>query len=317
MAAPILSIAPWTARLSNPDPDFVTLIRLILAASIFLLVIGLGMRATPGEATSFFRHLFHPPYSLVRAVVAMNFVVPIVAAVIASVFGLYQPVKIALVAVSISPVPPILPGKQVKFGGRASYVYGLLVAISLAAIVFVPLSVELLGKLFHRDIHMSFTEMTKLMGTTILLPLAAGILIRMLAPGLARRIAPWVLRVGNLLLLIVLVPLVIASWHGIWSLIGNGTILAIVVVIAIAIAAGQWIGGPDEHDRTALGIVSAMRHPGVALAIGRMNFPDDKLLPAAILLFTLVAAIATTVYGTMRFRRLAGKTTAALAAGAG
>jgi BASS family bile acid:Na+ symporter len=297
--------------------DFAQLIKLALSASILLLVIGLGMRASLAEATSFFRHLFRPPYSLIRAIIAMNFVVPIVAATVAAAFALYPPVKIALVAVSISPVPPILPSKQVRFGGRASYVYGLLVAVSLAAIVFVPLSVELLGRLFHRDVHMSFAEMAKLMGKTILLPLGAGMTIRQLAPGPAVRIAPWVVRIGNLLLIIVLVPLLIASLQGMWFLIGNGTILAMGVVIALAITAGQRIGGPDEHDRTALGIVSAMRHPGVALAIGRMNFPDDKLLPAAILLYTLVAAIVTTVYGKFRLRQLSRSATAATAARAG
>src|SRR5262245_42770293 len=135
--------------------DFAWFVRQALAASILLLVIGLGMRATLTEATSLFREAFHPPYSLLRAVVAMNFVVPIVAASIAAVFDLRPPVKVAIVAMSISPVPPILPGKQLKFGGRHSYVYGLLVAVSLVSIVFVPLSVEVLGRLLDRDVHMS------------------------------------------------------------------------------------------------------------------------------------------------------------------
>jgi BASS family bile acid:Na+ symporter len=34
---------------------------------------------------------------------------------------------------ALSPVPPILPGKQLRFGGRANYVYGLLLAAALSA----------------------------------------------------------------------------------------------------------------------------------------------------------------------------------------
>src|SRR5688572_2757830 len=49
--------------------DFAQLVKAALAASILLLVIGLGMRATFTEATSFFRHMFQPPYSLLRAIV--------------------------------------------------------------------------------------------------------------------------------------------------------------------------------------------------------------------------------------------------------
>jgi BASS family bile acid:Na+ symporter len=99
-----------------------------------------------------------------------------------------------------------------------------------------------------------------------------------------------------------------------WSLIGDGTILVFLVIISVAIMTGHWMGGPDEHDRTALGIVAPMRHPGVALAIGKINFPDEKLLPAAVLLYALVAVIATTVYGKFRLRNLSGRSASARAA---
>ncbi len=279
------------------------LIKLAVAASIPLLVAGMGMRVTFAEATSFFHHVLRPPRSLVRAVLAMNFVVPIMAAAVALAFDLKPPVKVAIVAMSISPVPPILPGKQLKFGGRASYVYGLLVAVSLAAILFVPLSVQVLGWMLHREFHMGFGAIIMVVGRTILVPLCIGLAIGGLAPAAAARIGPWMVRLGNLLLIAALLPLIIALSKGMWLLVGNGTIVAITVVVGIAIAAGHWIGGPDEYDRTALGIVSAMRHPGVALTIGVANFPDDKLVPAGILLFTLVAAITTTLYGKLRLRR--------------
>src|SRR5262245_53301344 len=282
--------------------DFAHLVKLALAGSILFLVVGLGMRATFAEATSLFRHLFQAPHSLLRAIIAMNFVVPIVAATIARVFALPFPIKVAIVAMSISPVPPILPGKQLKFGGRASFVYGLLVAVSLVAILFVPLSVELLGSLFHRDYYIGFADIAFVIGKTILVPLAVGIMVRSFAPDFADRWAPRILQLGNILLITGLLPVIIATWHGMVSLIGDGTIFAILAVVAMAIAAGHWMGGPNDHDRTALGIVSAMRHPGVALAIATRNAPDEKLIPAAIILFALVAVITTTIYGKFRIR---------------
>jgi BASS family bile acid:Na+ symporter len=295
-------------------PDLQGLIKLALSASILLLVLGLGMRATFADATSFFSHLFHSPYSLARAVFTMNFVVPMVAALSAKVFALPLPVNVAMVALSISPVPPILPGKQIKFGGSEKFVYGLLVAVSLAAILLVPLSVELLGSLFHRDVHMSFATMAQLMAKTILVPLVVGMAIQYYVPDLAARIGHWVLRVGNLLLVIAVLPVLISSLSGMWSLIGDGTILVFLLVISVAILAGQWIGGPDEHDRTALAIVSPLRHPGVALAIGTINFPNEKLVPAAVLLYFLLAVILTTIYGKLRLRNLSGRRASAMPA---
>jgi BASS family bile acid:Na+ symporter len=151
---------------------------------------------------------------------------------------------------------------------------------------------------------MSFGQISKFIGGTILLPLGLGVILRKLAPGMTMLAGPWIVRVGNLLLLAALLPILAASAENMWLLIGDGTILAIVITISAAMAAGQWIGGPDEHDRTALGIVSAMRHPGVALAIGTTNFPNNKLIPAAIVLYVLIAVIMTTVYGKLRLRNL-------------
>jgi bile acid:Na+ symporter, BASS family len=111
------------------------LIPLVIQTSILLLVFGLGLHATLEDVT----YLFRRPGLLVRALLAMGVVVPFVAAVLAAVFDLYPPVEIALLLLAVSPVPPILPGKQLKLGGHASYVYGLLVTAALFAIVLVPL----------------------------------------------------------------------------------------------------------------------------------------------------------------------------------
>jgi BASS family bile acid:Na+ symporter len=127
-----------------------------------------------------------------------------------------------------------------------------------------------------------------------------------MAPRVAERIAPLAARVGNLLLLAGLVPILIAMGPAVWSLIGNGTVLAIAAVVVAGLLAGHWLGGPDPDDRTALAIASSMRHPGVALAIARVNFPDEKLVPAAVLLFILVNLIVTLPYGIWRRRARAG-----------
>ena len=282
--------------------DAAQLFQLAITASILLLVFALGMRATFADATSFFRELFLPPHSLVRALLAMNLVVPIIAASVASAFDLKQAVKVALVAMAIAPVPPILPGTQLKSGARASYVYGLLVAVSLTAIVTIPLTIAVLAWLFGRELRIGFADLAKPIGVTIFLPLVAGLTFRSLAPAFAERAAPWVSRLGTALLVAGFVPFVVPVWPVIVALVGNGTILAIAAVVVAAIAVGHGLGGPDPGERTALGIASAMRHPGVALTIARVNFPDNNLVPGAIMLFVVVGAIATTLYAALRQR---------------
>ena len=139
-----------------------------------------------------------------------------------------------------------------------------------------------------------------MVGKTVLVPLAVGILLRHVAPQFADRTGDSMGRFAFALLIVGLLPMLYVALPGMWALIGNGSILTIAAVVVAAVGAGQWIGGPQESDRTALGITSAMRHPGIALAIATSNFPDNHLMPAAILLYVLVAAIVTTIYGKIR-----------------
>ncbi len=108
-----------------------------LQVSIMLTVFSLGLAATFQDAT----YLLRRPALLAKAVLSMDIVMPAIAALIAIMFALPLAVEVALVALAVSPVPPVLYKKQLASGGRMEYVVGLLVAMSLLAIVVVPLAV--------------------------------------------------------------------------------------------------------------------------------------------------------------------------------
>lgn len=294
--------------------DAAHLIRIGVQASILLLVFGLGLHTTPEDTT----YLFRRPGLLVRSLLAMNVVVPFFAAVLAAAFALHPAVEIALLLLAVSPVPPILPGKQLKLGGRSRYVYGLLVAAALCSIVLVPLTIEILGRVFQREVHVAPIVIAKVVFLTVLAPIVAGLVVRHFAPALAERIAPLVTRVGTVLLVAGLLPILVSAWPGIVSLVGNGTLLAIAAVVIVGLIAGYLLGGPDPDDRTALAVASSMRHPGVALAIAHGIFPGEKLILAAVLLFALVNALVTIPYANWskrRHREVAGGVTAEPGAG--
>ncbi|MBS0326628.1 MAG: Na+-dependent transporter [Proteobacteria bacterium] len=282
--------------------DAAQLVKWAVTASLLLIVIGLGLRATFADALSLFRGLFRRPHRLLRSIAAIYGVVPLAAVVVVLVFDVPPPVKVALLAMAISPLPPLLPGKQMKFGGRASHAYGLLVAIALVAIVVAPLAVDVLGWLFRRDLQVGTDAIARTVAMSVLAPLAVGLTVRWRFPGAAERMAPWVTRSGTALLVVAGVLILINAWPAIVSLLGSGAVVAFAVVSVVAVAAGHLLGGPDPAGRTVLAIASPMRHPGVALVIARATFPDDSLAPAAILLFLLVGVVVTSVYGKLRLR---------------
>jgi BASS family bile acid:Na+ symporter len=277
-----------------------TLIPLVLKVSIALNVIGLGLNASPQDAT----YLFRRPHQLLRSLLAMNVVMLLCAAALAINFDLHRAVKIALVALAVSPIPPMLPKKTLKAGGEASYTIGLLVAAALLAIVFVPVAVELLGRAFGTPSHMSPGAVALLVLMTVLVPLVVGIAVQSLAATFAARIARPISLVATVLLIASAFPVLFTAWPTIVSLTGNGTILALAAFVVVGLAVGHLLGGPDPEDRTVLALATASRHPGVALAIAHANFPEQQLVLAAVLLYLLVSAIVSLPY--LAWRRRAG-----------
>ena len=69
-------------------------------------------------------YLVRRPSLLARSLFAMFVVMPILAVVLVRVLELRQSLEIALVALAISPVPPLLPKKQDTAGGEAAYALG-------------------------------------------------------------------------------------------------------------------------------------------------------------------------------------------------
>jgi bile acid:Na+ symporter, BASS family len=264
-----------------------------------LIVLSFALLATWHDATS----LLSKPSQLLRSLLAMNVLLPLFAAASVAVFALRPPVAIALLALSVSPVPPFLPQKQLKLVERQEYVYGLLATTSLLSIVLAPLTIVLIGFAFSRKVSIEPVAIGRIVALTVLIPFALGLIIRRLRPTIALRASPLASRAGIVLLVAAFVPVIITMWPAMISLIGDGTLLAIVAFIVVGLALGHLLGGPEPDDRTALALATATRHPGVALVIAAGSFPDEKLVAPALLLYLLVGAIASAPYVRWRKRR--------------
>ena len=266
--------------------------------SLILIVVALGMRSTWADATS----LFRAPALLLRSVLAMFVVLPSVAVLIATSADLKPPVKLALVVLALSPVPPIMPRKLLKLVSHEAYVYGLLVAASVLSIVMIPLTLTIIGNVLDRDIYVDPALAARTVATSVLLPLGLGLLFRHFWPTHAPRVASVFANLGTILLVAAVIAIIAIAWRGFAALVGDGTLLAFVAFTLIALAVGHLFGGARGDDRTVLALSSAARHPGVAIAIGAALFPDHKKeIVVAVLLYLIVSSIASLPY--TRWRR--------------
>jgi BASS family bile acid:Na+ symporter len=235
----------------------------------------------------------------------MNVLMPAFAAILAAVFHLHPAVKIALIFLAVSPVPPILPRAQLKLGATSHYIFGLLVSAALLSIVTVPLTVEILGRAFGQDVHVSLATLIRVISTSILLPLGVGMVINHLWPELARKASSPLSGIAFLLLIASAAVFLVATLPGIWALIGNGTVLAIAAFVVVGAAIGHWLGGPDESNRSALALATASRHPGLAMALAGAGFPaQKKLVIAAVFLYLLVKGLVLVPYNSWQKQRI-------------
>jgi BASS family bile acid:Na+ symporter len=280
------------------------LIVLALKSSIAVLVFTVGLGTRPHELT----HLFRRPGQLVRSLVSMNLVMLALAVLIVLLFPLHPAVKLMLVALALSPVPPVLPKKLVKAGGGQDYVMALLFSASLFAIIWIPFAGQVLDRIFPADIRIPPVPVAKLVFMTVLGPTLAGVVVRLLAPRLAERIAAPLSQVATVLLLVGLGLILGKAAPAMLALVGDGTLLAIVVFLVLGLLAGHLLGGPSPGDRSVLALATASRHPGVAMAIAQLTFPAETSILAALLLYLVTGVIVTAPYVKWRRKALAEDT---------
>jgi len=268
-----------------------------IALSMALMVLGFALNVSLWEAGYLLRH----PVLLSRSLLSMNLVMPLLAVAMAALFNLDPATEIAIIALALSPVPPIVPMEQGKAGGSRSYIVGLLIVATASAFVVVPAGVALLGWATGSDLDVSVTTIGPPILLTVLVPFAIGLLVHHVAGEHAERLATWVSVAGTIVLVTAFIPAVMQILPVLLDALGNGTILALAAFALVGLAVGHRLGGPEPDDRTVLALATATRHPGVALAAAGAASPDTNGVLAVALWHLVIGAIVAAPY--IRWRR--------------
>jgi BASS family bile acid:Na+ symporter len=266
-------------------------IPLAITISLAGLVLAVGLHATLGDIF----YVLRRPSQLFRGILAVLILPPIIAGIVVALLPLSPIVKAAIMVMAISPVPPLVPGKELAIGGRKEYAYGLYVAMALLSIVSVPLVFSIASSVFGRDDTISIASIARTVFIGVIVPLAIGLVIRRFAPDFAERTWSIIYKASMVLVLLAFLPILITSFGALTKLIGDGTLLAMGVVTAACLAIGHALGGPDLRDRATLATAASVRHPGIAMSIAGTVFHQPQV-SAAILLFLLWGLVVSAPY---------------------
>ena len=271
----------------------VTILMLLLQASLFLVVLSFGLQIRMEDVL----YLFRRPWQLVKSLISIFVVMLIFAIIVNRIFNLHGVVEIALVALALSPVPPLIPNRLLKAGGSVSFSFGLLAAVSLLSIVIVPGVLWIMDAVFGLHANVSEGAVLKTILTGIVIPIVIGMIIRYFVPA-SVRFAGILGKIGLLVAVLGLLPILIALLPFMWQVIGNGTILAIIGFAVVGMISGHFLGGPEPQDRTVLAIATSSRHPAIAIALASANAGDTdiKLVAAVVVLYALISVIVSIPY---------------------
>jgi BASS family bile acid:Na+ symporter len=264
---------------------------LVLQLALILMVASVGLRAKWRDVVNTILH-FH---GLLRAIIAINVVVPAVAVLVCMALPIPPTVKFGIVIMAVSPLAPLVPGKVLKAGMEASRVAGLYALLIALALVIIPATILLLNRLFGLEVTTPIGGIGTLVFISVMAPLIAGMVMAAIAPTLAGRIAGPVNLIGVVGLAIIGIVILVSQASEILKLFGNGAVLAMAVTVTAGIVTGHLLGGPEALGRRCLAMAAATRHPGIAAIIVKAN-SDDRRILLTLILFLLTSVVVTASY---------------------
>lgn len=249
-------------------------------------------------------YLIRRPGLLLRSLLSVFVVMPVLAVILVKAFDIKTTAEVVLVALAISPIPPLMPKNEGKAGGHAPYALALMAWLAVAAIALVPLAVQAMAWVFDRPFEMGPGPIARIVLVMIVAPLVIGMIIRAALPRVAERLQSPLGKLATVLLLLAALFLLASTWRAIWSATGGGAILALVAFVAVGLVVGHLLAGPEPEHATVLAMSTACRHPAIALTVAAATFPDERFA-GTIILYVLLNTVLWMVYATWQRRRAA------------
>lgn len=270
--------------------DARTLVMLTLQVSLATTVFVFGLSTTRGDLT----YLLERPGLLLRSVLAIFVVMPVLAVVLVKLTGLPHTLEVVLVALAVSPVPPLLPNRQ-DAGSERPYGLALMVTCAVLGVVLVPLAIAILSQVFHRPLDISTAAIARLLILFAVVPVLAGVAVRMFAPAAGAALSGPLTTLAKVLLGLAVLALVISLGGVIWATMTAPTVLALSLFVVAGLAVGHVLGGPARGHAVPLALSTACRHPAIALTLASANFPGEKF-GGTILVYLILNTVIGVAY---------------------
>ncbi len=255
-----------------------TIIRLLTIGTLAGLLFGSGLRLTWAEIVGALRQ------NHLGWVLPVNFVlVPLLAFLFAWLFQVSTNTAVGMLLLAAAPFAPVVPTFARLAKGDLALASALTGLFPFFCAFATPLVCELSLKplLAAHPLQFDIVSIFLLLVMTITLPLAAGVLVRHLAPTLAQRLLKPIGFLSEGIGTIALIFVVDVEFRNICST-GWKALLAMALTSELSFLAGYALSGPTAAARLVVALGTANRNIALALLVAIESFPNTPIRAAVV-----------------------------------
>jgi BASS family bile acid:Na+ symporter len=262
--------------------------KLLLPASIFVLMVSIGMSLQWRELVSNWRGLTWSGW--LRLLLATFIVPPVVALLVARILPLDLSETAGLFMVAVAPGAPLLTRNLARRGFDMHLAASYQVWGAVMTPIMIPLLVYGAAKLYERDIWIPPRVVALQILEKEFVPLLVGMALAHFVPMFSKKAQPAMNRLGNGVLILVFAILL-------WKMgpelrrVTPWVVLAVVLLLISSIAAMQLLMRTDRIGVRTLAVSNANRHVGLALLLSGQYMRNRHALPTVACYAIMVAVL--------------------------
>jgi bile acid:Na+ symporter, BASS family len=225
---------------------------------------------------------------LVLLAVVANFIVaPALAYGLTQLISLDRAHAIGLLLLGGAAGAPFLPKLAELAKGDLAFSVGLMLLLMVGSVIFMPVVLPLMIPGLSADPW----PLLKPLLFTMLLPLAAGMVVRSRSERWSSKLRLVFGMVSNVSLILTLVLLIGLNITAMLGTFGSGAVAVGVLFVSLSLVIGYALGGPAPTTRSVLGLGTGQRNIAAALLIATQSFADNPGVVVMLLDSTLAGLI--------------------------
>lgn len=243
-----------------------------IAVPIYVIstMLNVGLTQKPTTIVQYWRD-----WRFVLKMLLANFILaPLVMIALLNVASFEPALKAGLLLFGVCAGAPFL----IKLTQTSGHDLALGAATMLLLMVVTVIYVPIVLPLFLSGISVDAWAIARSLLLQMILPIVLGTIIAKWLRALTRTVQPWIAKLGNYALYVVLAATLIGYFPNMLNIIGTGALFIAIAFVVAAFGIGYGMGSGQDHLEDVGGLATAQRNTAAGLIIATQNFSNPNVL---------------------------------------